>query len=92
MTKSTTKKVSSSSNWNSSFQLSVLTGRKEKVNGKRYSLEEAYTGKLLAVLPIDTILVECEDKWYQPYIEGRKLFFRIGGLIMEQLKLREIVL
>lgn len=90
MAKATIKKVSSSL-WNPEFAIPVLSNKKEKPNGKRYSLEETYTGILLAVLPKDTILVECEDKWYQPYINGDKLFFRIGDTIMGKLKLREIV-
>lgn len=90
MAKATTKKVSSSFG-STVFTLPASSSKKEKINGKRFALEEDYTGILLAVLPKDTILVECEDKWYQPYIKGSKLFFRIGDTIMGKLKLREIV-
>lgn len=90
MAKATTKKVSSSFG-STSLTLPTAADKKEKQNGKRFLLEETYSGILLAVLPKDTILVECEDKWYQPYINGSRLFFRIGNTIMGKLKLREIV-
>ncbi len=86
----TIKKVSSSSSWNPAFKMPAFTSKKEKVGGKRFVLTDGYAGFLLAILPKGTILVECEDKYYQPYIGGSKLFFRIGEVILEKLKLEEI--
>lgn len=61
--------------------------KKERVNGKIYTVNAncSIPGGI-AVLPPGTELRECNDGYFSVYIDGSKLWFRVGGKIMEAVK------
>lgn len=61
--------------------------KQERVNGKKYTVNAncSIPGGI-TVLPPGTELRECNDGYFSVYIDGSKLWFRVGGKIMEAAK------
>lgn len=61
--------------------------KRERINGRIYTVNAncSIPGGI-AVLPSGTELRECNDGYFSVYIDGSKLWFRVGGKIMEVVK------